>query len=659
MFFILLVGCILPVSAAVGDTISYNGVRYCVTKENMQTDSFEVQAVRYEAMRIVLPDSVPFGSIAYCVTSVPYWYDSITCALSHYSIIDMSRCLHVTKLIYQYSRMIDIDTLVLPPYLNTFPNKGFYSVENTNGTNPAIDIDKLQRGIHRIISTGQLKNARPISIYECGALQEVDLSSYTNIDQIYIGTCHFLKKIVVPNTLKTLALYYDVRLTDFNMPDSLESFAATALPVAHIHLGANVRFFNPQSAMDWQYLDSISVDPLNPWLCAVDGVVFTRDTTILLKYPYSKKGDIYMLPPATTQILSFAFHYSWNSEDFYSHFRQQIQNSELRQIVLNNRIWMINNGPALRTDIESDSIAHGNVGDTFGTKEACHITDIVNFENTKICEIRHSPFRNTYIRTLAMPSTLRILGATALAEMQDIVSIDFSRAENLQKIKTHAFADCPKLQTLDLFHCALVTDIISGTFMNDLSLTDVLLPRNVESIGDSAFFGCAALSRLVCPAITPIGISKKMHCFDEVNTNACELVVPSRSIPLYQQAPVWQDFNITSNGLYTIDILASDSLGGIVSGTGVYLAGDTVTVCATALDGYEFVGWNDGNTDNPRTITATQDTTYTAVFQLLSGLSQPESQTTDSRSTRKVLRDSKVYIEHGDDTFTVLGVPEK
>ncbi|MCI5716285.1 MAG: T9SS type A sorting domain-containing protein, partial [Bacteroidales bacterium] len=35
---------------------------------------------------------------------------------------------------------------------------------------------------------------------------------------------------------------------------------------------------------------------------------------------------------------------------------------------------------------------------------------------------------------------------------------------------------------------------------------------------------------------------------------------------------------------------------------------------ATANEGYRFVIWNDGNTDNPRTVTLTSDTSFTAIF---------------------------------------------
>ena len=64
----------------------------------------------------------------------------------------------------------------------------------------------------------------------------------------------------------------------------------------------------------------------------------------------------------------------------------------------------------------------------------------------------------------------------------------------------------------------------------------------------------------------------------------------------------------------TLTVLSNDATMGYVSGSGIYKTGEVVTISATANQGYHFVQWSDGNTDNPRTIVLTQDTTLTAEF---------------------------------------------
>ncbi len=68
----------------------------------------------------------------------------------------------------------------------------------------------------------------------------------------------------------------------------------------------------------------------------------------------------------------------------------------------------------------------------------------------------------------------------------------------------------------------------------------------------------------------------------------------------------------TPSGI-TITAVSSDESKGSVSG-GTYVDGATVTLQATPAAGYKFSQWQDGNTANPRQITATASTTYTATF---------------------------------------------
>ena len=63
-----------------------------------------------------------------------------------------------------------------------------------------------------------------------------------------------------------------------------------------------------------------------------------------------------------------------------------------------------------------------------------------------------------------------------------------------------------------------------------------------------------------------------------------------------------------------ITVACNDSTMGAVSGTGLYNYNAPVTLSATAYDGYHFLKWSDGNTQNPRYLAATRDSLFTAVF---------------------------------------------
>ena len=61
----------------------------------------------------------------------------------------------------------------------------------------------------------------------------------------------------------------------------------------------------------------------------------------------------------------------------------------------------------------------------------------------------------------------------------------------------------------------------------------------------------------------------------------------------------------------TITVTVNDATMGSATYT---LDGNTAVLTATPNEGYEFTGWNDGNTENPRTVTVTSDTTFMAIF---------------------------------------------
>ena len=73
-------------------------------------------------------------------------------------------------------------------------------------------------------------------------------------------------------------------------------------------------------------------------------------------------------------------------------------------------------------------------------------------------------------------------------------------------------------------------------------------------------------------------------------------------------------FAANAPNTYTVTVLSNDSTMGTVDGSGTFEAGIATTITATALSGYRFVQWNDGNTNAIRAIVVTADVVYTAYF---------------------------------------------
>ena len=84
---------------------------------------------------------------------------------------------------------------------------------------------------------------------------------------------------------------------------------------------------------------------------------------------------------------------------------------------------------------------------------------------------------------------------------------------------------------------------------------------------------------------------------------------------------------------------ANDKSMGSVTGMGTYNKGTTVILTAVANDGYRFVSWGDGNTDNPRTVIANDNgVVYSAIFE-------PVSKTMSLYENRQLSDETATVIE--------------
>ena len=233
-------------------------------------------------------------------------------------------------------------------------------------------------------------------------------------------------------------------------------------------------------------------------------------------------------------------------------------------------------------------------------------------------------------------------------ELQTSVTIPNS----ITSIGDAAFCLCSSLTSITIPNS--VTSIGNWAFEECINLTSVTIPNSVTSIGGSAFSGCTWLtdiyvecgdverikqllnndSRVKYPPVpytitTYADYGSITTDIDEVTI--CDFVTCSISPNHGYYFTQWSDGD-TSNprmvqltqdtsftaefakNTYTITTESSNPKWGTTAGDNSALYLDEVEISATANYGYHFVKWNDNNTSNPRTISVTEDKTYTATF---------------------------------------------
>ncbi len=87
-----------------------------------------------------------------------------------------------------------------------------------------------------------------------------------------------------------------------------------------------------------------------------------------------------------------------------------------------------------------------------------------------------------------------------------------------------------------------------------------------------------------------------------------------RTITVNSNTNISAEFQEISVPTVKYNIYVTPSIGGAVYGSGTYEVNSTAMIIATPADGFEFVKWSDGSTDNPRSIYVTKDASYVALF---------------------------------------------
>ncbi len=132
-----------------------------------------------------------------------------------------------------------------------------------------------------------------------------------------------------------------------------------------------------------------------------------------------------------------------------------------------------------------------------------------------------------------------------------------------------------------------------------------------------------------------------------------ELTPGEFGIGPYSNYVIVQAFTVPT---YSVQIDAGE--GGYVWPTGMsgnYPEGYVLTVEAYAYAGYVFAGWDDGVSENVRTIVVSGNTRITALFTLEEEYPMGLDEESEGQPAKKIFKNGNVYILRGDNVYTLTG----
>ena len=238
--------------------------------------------------------------------------------------------------------------------------------------------------------------------------------------------CQILRSVTIPEGITGIGPY-----TFFDC-NSLEG----------VHLPKSINHFFGGSFASCNSLKEVTVDPDNPWLCSIDGVVYTKDQKELVFYPPGKADEEFVIPEGCLIIDRYAFAYCEN----------------LKRIII----------PSTVTDISYESIlfCKGLEGVVVDERNAIYSSFGGNL---------YSKDGEKFLRLCVSVENLNLTLPEGVIEVADCAAY---YGDNLIAI------NLPKS----------LTSIGEMSFLNCENLTNITIPENVTVIGDNAFYECTNLT---------------------------------------------------------------------------------------------------------------------------------------------------------------------
>ena len=315
------------------------------------------------------------------------------------------------------------------------------------------------------------KNTGTLTISGTGEMYD-----YTDSDAPWIMLWKSITDVIVEDGVTAIGDYafeYCYNLTSATIPESV------------IEIGEG-------AFLECDSLTAINVDEANEEYCSVDGVLYSKDKTVLVCYPAGKADKEFTIPDTVKEIGAYAFAWCYN----------------LETLTIPDSVTTIGDHAFYGSEFEIVSSFGGltEIGD--------YAFAYCNFTTFDIPEgietIGNYAFYDCYnLQSVTIPDSVTVIGSYAFSWCQNLQSAIIP--DSVTAVGKGAFNQCSSLTKAEIG--SGLKRIPQNMFESCYNLTEVEISEGVTDIGDYAFYDCDALKTVSIPAsVTTIGTEAFDSC---------------------------------------------------------------------------------------------------------------------------------------------------
>ena len=446
-----------------------------------------------------------------------------------------------------------------------------------------------------IEGTGEMSDFRDYNSAPWNAIYTYDIRHISIQEGVtYIGKYAFTNMcyysgnglwITIPNTVTTIGYgaFWQSHISTINIPNSVTTIGKYAFHQCRLYsidIPSSVTLIDTGAFRYCTELSSFNVAANNPNYSSPNGLLCDKGQTLLIQCPSSQQESEFSLPNTLTTIGRYAFAgccyqnitipYSVTTIEDYA-FADCVS---LKSMTIPSNVTNIGNNLFLRClqlkniNVELDNPNYSSIGGVLFNKAQdtlisyppgrigaysipngvvtiangafyyCEKLTAINFPNT-ITEIENGAFYYcTSLVSVVIPDGVTTIKSSFRGcRNLSIITI----GKNVKTIEDYAFAECESLR--EVLIPEGVKTIGNGAF-HRTNLTIITIASTVDSIGHMAFDSdYNELETVYNYAVKPQLVTQDVFCDSQWNEINATLYVPEGSIPLYQAADVWREFN--------------------------------------------------------------------------------------------------------------------